>query len=605
MINVIQNEDVYNISFKYDPLLISLVKNVPGRRWVPESKIWTIPKERLGFFLNQVRGTDYEPFVKIVSNEHLNENASLDVTAEIPQIDLKDVPFHVAEGFKPYAHQLDFMKFAIDRQLRNLNEGFLLCDDQGLGKTLEAYNLAEYNRTHNNFKHCLIICCINSSKYNWMNDIEYHSNGQDTPYIIGARKKRNGGVRYDTGSAEKLQDLELGYMYGDPKEDRLPYYLILNIEAIRYSKGKSYLISDQIIRMINEGSLNMIVIDEIHKNASMQSKQGTQISRIHKLSKNPVLWLPMTGTPITNSPLDLYLPLQLIGSHAFTSFYKWSQEFCVYGGFGGHEVVGYKNVPRLKAMLQANMLRRLKSDVLDLPPKIRYTEYVENTPYQTKLYNSVRMDLIRQKDSILSMLNPMVQLLRLRQVNGSPELVDEELPIDKSYISKNAKIKRLLELIDEATMRGEKVLVFSNWVQTLRTLYTFVSQRYKTCCFTGTMSPEDREKHKRVFQNNPEYKVLLGTIGAAGTTHTFTAASTIIFYDEPWTPSDKAQAEDRAYRIGTTKPVTIFTLITKDTVDDKVNQILYTKQGISNYIVDNKVDIHNDPKLFDLLLSDQ
>ena len=86
--------------------------------------------------------------------------------------------------------------------------------------------------------------------------------------------------------------------------------------------------------------------------------------------------------------------------------------------------------------------------------------------------------------------------------------------------------------------------------------------------------------------------------------HTLTVARNVIFYDEPWNATDKAQAEDRAYRIGTTSSVNIYTLITKGTIDERVHNILYTKDGISRYIVDGSLDIHSNPELFDLLLSD-
>ena len=194
--------------------------------------------------------------------------------------------------------------------------------------------------------------------------------------------------------------------------------------------------------------------------------------------------------------------------------------------------------------------------------------------------------------------------MRLRQVNGSPEIVDKNLKIDSSYISKNAKLKRLLEILEEIHERGEKVIVFSNWVEPLRTLYKFVSKKYKTCCYTGTMSTEDREKNKRVFQNNPEYTVMVGTIGAMGTSHTLTAANNVIFFDEPWTATDKAQAEDRAHRAGTSKSVNIITILSKDTIDDRVHDIVYGKDCVAGYIVDGKLDIHNNPELFDKLLGD-
>ena len=143
-------------------------------------------------------------------------------------------------------------------------------------------------------------------------------------------------------------------------------------------------------------------------------------------------------------------------------------KFCVYGGFGDHEIIGYKNIPYLKELLEGNMLRRLKKNVLDLPEKIYYTEYVENTDYQDRLYESVAEGLIAKREQIIGSMNPLAQMIRLRQVNGSPELIDDSLSVDKNYIKKNAKIERLLILLDEIHDRGEKVIIFSNWVEPLR-----------------------------------------------------------------------------------------------------------------------------------------
>ena len=95
---------------------------------------------------------------------------------------------------------------------------------------------------------------------------------------------------------------------------------------------------------------------------------------------------------------------------------------------------------------------------------------------------------------------------------------------------------------------------------------------------------------------------MLGRVGALGTSHTLTVARNVIFYDLPWNPSDKQQEEDRCHRPGTTNSVSIYSLITKDTVDEKVHEILYTKEGTANYIVDNNLDLHNHPELFDMLL---
>lgn len=600
MISVIQNQDLYEIRFKYDPNIVNLVKLVPGRRWNPDGKFWTIPRDKLGFLIMQLKDTQYEQLLQIHSNEHINENATLDPTTHIPNIDISKVPFYIEPGKKPFNHQLDFMKYAIDKENRGYMSGFILGDDPGLGKTASALNLAIYNKRRYKFKHCLVICCINSSKYNWLDDIHKHLQGIEDGYILGTRRlKRDGSLRYSTGNKERLEDLQSGHMYGDKKAPKLPYFIITNIEAIRAKSGKTFPIADEIIRLVNSGEISMIAIDEVHKNTSPTSLQGKQLLRIKKYTGHKVEWIPVTGTPITKNPTDAFLSLKLIDAHNFSSYYTWCKEFCIYGGFGGHEIIGYKNVPRIKAMLQGNMIRRLKKDVLDLPEKMFYTEYIENTTYQKKLEERFTEELLNERSEVLASLNPLVKFLKLRQVNGSPELVDRDCAIDSHYIKKNAKLARLLELLEEIQDRHEKVIVFSNWVEPLRTLYKFISKRWKTCVFTGTMKDSDREKHKQVFINNPEYNIMLATIGSMGVSHSFPGVANEIFYDTPWNYVDRLQAEDRIHGIGRGSTTSnYYTLLSKDTVDERVWRIMYDKKDVASYIVDGKLDIRNNPDLF-------
>ena len=495
------------------------------------------------------------------------------------------------------------LKYAKWRINNGLTSGFVLADEMGCGKSLETMNWAMYLKEKYNAKHCLIIACVNSAKYNWRADIEKHTNGKEVPYILGTRRKRDGSFNFVGSGKSKLDDLTTMTMYG--KDEPLPYFIVINIEAIRTKVGKNFVVADKIIELVNSGHISMIALDEVHLNASPQSISGKQLLRIKKeTATKQIQWIPMTGTPITSKPTDVFLPLRLVDGHTTTSFWKWCQNFCIYGGFGGHEIIGYKNIPQLKNMLQPNMLRRLKKDILDLPPKVHTTEYIENTAYQQKLYDKISTSMIEERESIVKSLNPLSQFLHLRQVNGSPELVDDSISIDdKDYLSKNAKLTRLLELVkDILSDENEKIVIFSNWVEPLRTIYKFISKQYKVCCYTGTMSSDEREKHKQAFINDPERRIILGTVGALGTSHTLTVARNVIFYDSPWNPSDIEQAEDRCHRPGTTSTVFVYSLITKGTVDEKVHQILSKKEGTANYIVDNELDLRSHPELFDLLL---
>lgn len=606
MINVLENKrfNIYEIYSPYDAQLIDIIKDVPGRMWHNDKKFWSIPIDKLGFFLRSIRGTIYEPITTVYSSENIDVNQPIGVNTHIPDVDLSGVKLYVQDGMKLFQHQLDFMKYAIDRHVVGHHSGFLLADEPGAGKTLEVMNLAMYHKNYWYAKHCLIICCVNSAKYNWVEDIVKHTNGAEKPYLLGARLKRDKVTeRYDTSSADKLADLVSGHMYGDEKYPELPYFLIVNIEAFRYRVKKKYAFSDIVINWINRGLINMIALDEIHRNASASSIQGQQILRIKKNSKRAVEWIPMTGTPITSKPTDVFLPLRLVDGHDSNAFSNWKRLFCIIGGYDDHDIIAYKNIPMLKNMLEPNMLRRRKCDILDLPPKVHHIEYVENSAYQKKLYREIANNIEENKEGIMTSLNPLAAFLRLRQVTGSPELVDENLIIDNSYLSKNAKLTRLLQLVDEIVTNGEKVVIFSNWTKPLGTLYKFISRKYGTCCYTGKMSQAAREQHKQAFISNVNYPVMLGTVGALGVSHTLTVARNIIFYDKPWNPADVEQCEDRCHRPGTTQTVNVYSLIAKDTIDDHVEKLLEKKSDVANYIVDGELDIRRNPELFDMLLN--
>lgn len=613
MITAVQNGDLYEIRFPYDPSLVELVKSVPGRWWHPEGKYWSIPRDKIGFLQSRLGPTHYYSQLKIISQEHIAENATIEFTeeAEIPDVDISDVTLYVQNGCTLYQHQIDTLKFEIGREQKGLKTGFILGDPMGAGKTLQVINLALYNKEHKGAKHCLIVACINSAKHNWVADIKKHTNGQYEGYLLGSRLNKNGEVKPDQTGEDKYLDLKTGFKYGNEACGPLPYFLIVNIEAFRYkmknAKKNKDAFTCELINQIIQGNISMIALDEIHRNASPQSDQGKAIIKVKKAvrGEHDIEWIPMTGTPIVNNPLDVFLPLMLVNGHTCNSYYEWSREYCVYGGYGGHDVISYKNIPKLKSLLQPNMLRRKRKDILDLPPKVEMIEYVQNSDYQKKLYLKILADMQSDKAKIQKSLNPMTSFLRLRQVNGAPEIVDPSILIDSKYLNKNAKVKRAIELIDEIIANDEKVVVFSNWVETLKAIHAILKmKKIKTCVYTGTMKQEVREQHKLVFMENPEYHVILGTIGALGTSHTLTAATNEIFLDEPWSPAVKDQATDRIYRIGTTQSVTIYTLLSEGTVDDKVHDILFKKQGSSDLIVDNMNDVLKDhPEMLDWLLS--
>ena len=233
-------------------------------------------------------------------------------------------------------------------------------------------------------------------------------------------------------------------------------------------------------------------------------------------------------------------------------------------------------MPELRERVDDVMLRRLKKDVLDLPEKTYTTEYVEMGTAQRRLYDEVHEALKDNIDKIVVSANPLAQLIRLRQATGFPGILS-------STISDSAKLDRLEELVADVAEDGKKCIVFSNWSDITDEVMLRL-KKYNPAVITG--DTKDRETEKDKFMNNPACKVIVGTIGAMGTGLTLTAASTVIFLDSPWNRANKEQAEDRAHRIGTTENVNIITLVTKDTIDERIEELVYKKGKMADLLVD-------------------
>jgi SNF2 family DNA or RNA helicase len=231
------------------------------------------------------------------------------------------------------------------------------------------------------------------------------------------------------------------------------------------------------------------------------------------------------------------------------------------------------------------MLRRKKSEVLNLPPKIRQTQYVQMSAKQRKLYAEIKGQIEQNLAEIALNPNPLAQLTRLRQVTSHPLLVSSQF----TDIEDNAKMSRMYDLVDELASNGQKAIIFSNWTEVTSFARNMLAE-FNPAYITGeNADPNYRQAEKDRFQNDPDCKVIIGTIGAMGTGLTLTAASTVIFLDRPWTMAAVEQAEDRAHRIGTTGTVNIITLACENSIDDRIEQILADKADIFDALIDGQM----------------
>jgi len=323
----------------------------------------------------------------------------------------------------------------------------------------------------------------------------------------------------------------------------------------------------------------MMIVDEIHKCKNPSSQQGKALLL---LSKHVKYFLGLTGTVLSNSPLDAYVPLKCTGRES-ANFTQFKSRYCEFGGFGDYQIVGFKHLDELQNKLDSISVRRLKADVLDLPPKIHTDEYLEMGSKQAKLYSDVLQAIMKDIDNVTLSLDPLGQLIRLRQATADTSILSKS-------VEESVKMERLEEIVEEVAERGSKAIVFSNWTQ-VTDIARKRLKKYNPAVITGQI--KDRETEKKKFMENDKCKVIICTTAAAGVGITLTAADTVIFLDEPWTAATKEQAEDRAYRIGTKSTVNIITLLCKGTIDEFIHKIVNKKKAMSEAIVDKKFDLKN------------
>lgn len=536
------------ISFPYDQELVDLMREQPSRFWHKESKEWEVPANRLPSLL------------PLFGNRHI-------VIEGMAKGKQKTISLPDGFTFKtePYSYQREGVEYGLNKPF------FILGDEQGLGKTKQVIDLAIARRMRKPFAHALIICGVNGLKWNWRAEIAKHSN--ETGYVLGTRYRKRSGREYDGGIKARLEDL-----------NNLPndFFLITNMESLRSKE-----IANKIAQLAKQGVIGMIAFDEIHKCKNSSTQQGKGLLKI-----KADIMVAMSGTPLMNSPLDLYVPLKWLGYEKH-NFYQFKNRYAVLGGYGGYQVVGYKNLTELQSVLDSIMIRRLKKEVLDLPEKVYITEYVEMSEAQEKIYDEVLAAVRKNIDKIALSPNPLAQLIRLRQATGYTGILS-------SNIRESAKLDRLEELVEDTVESGDKVIVFSNWTDMITPAFERL-KKYNPAVITG--ETKDRVAEQDKFMNDDSCKVILGTTGAMGTGLTLTAGSTVIFLDSPWNRANKEQAEDRAHRIGTKSNVTIITLVTKGTIDERIEELIYQKGVMADLLIDGKLPDKNKREILEYLLS--
>jgi superfamily II DNA or RNA helicase len=441
------------------------------------------------------------------------------------------LPDSVKAELRPYQKEgFDFLC-----HLTQLKLGGVLADDMGLGKTLQTLAwLAWLREQTKNPKPSLVICPA-SVLHNWRREAE-----RFTPHLK-VLVLESGAARHNLRRQIPQHDL-----------------IVTNYALLRRD-----------LEALQKFAFGAVILDEAQfvKNPSAQITQSVKQLRGDHL-------LALTGTPLENRLLDLWSivdfiqPSYLGNQEQFTQTYEPR----------GEDPASAQRIARrrLSAKLRPLMLRRLKQRVAkDLPDRIEERRDCDLGDDQRKLYLA---ELRRSRDQVFqsvaenglaqSKIHVLAALTRLRQICCHPRLVGSDAP--------SGKTETLFELLDPLLSEGQKVLVFSQFVQVLKLLENECAQRQiKTHLLTG--QTRQRQEVVSAFQNDPSAAVFLLSLRAAGTGLNLTNASYVVLYDPWWNPAVEAQAIDRSHRIGQVNTVNAYRLIAPGTVEEKIWELQQRK----------------------------
>jgi len=527
-----------------------LCKSVFGARWNPKDKCWEYPlrPETLRQLTAVFPGLTVAPEVKMAIAEIVDREAiAAEMKAEGWQGAEPVEPMPIRT--KPFKHQVAAYNMAL-----NLPAAGLLME-QGCGKTITAIAIAGRRFQRGEIQRCLIVAPASVVPV-WPQEFNLHA---DFPHEVLVLE----------GPVAKREQALLNWR---PEPGEL-HVAVVNYEA-----------TWRMEEALAKWSPDMIICDESQRIKTPGAKQSKAMHRLGCIAKYRLI---LTGTPVTQGPLDFFSQYKFLDPGIFgNSYYAFRGRYAVMGGYENRQVVGYKNLPELIRKAHSIAFRVTKEEALDLPPFVDQVLYCELERKAMSIYTQLKKESVAElsEEKVLTATNVLSRLLRLSQLTGG-YLGDGEGGIEE--VSK-AKMNLLDETLDDLLGAGKKIIVFARFLPEIAAIRKLLEKKqidYEW--IAGEVKMEDRGEAVRRFQEEPECKVFVAQIQTAGLGITLTAADTAIFYSLDYSFANYDQARARLHRIGQRNAVTYIHLVARGTVDEKVLKALQKKKSVADEVVDN------------------
>ena len=528
----------YKVTFQYHPMLVKCIKRIPSARYRADGKFWEVATNDIVYLQKMgVWARDYH----FVTNVLWLEDSEPVQSYEPLPLPVLNVPHNLL--IEPYDYQKEGIAYALEKKR------CILGDEQGLGKTIEAIGLLTATRAFP-----ALVVCPASLKINWQRELRKFGglNG-----VILDDRNRNTWHRF----------WEIKRKDGKPCAE----VFIVNYESLRKffvtkvrREGRFTLKSVDFDE--RKDLFRTLIIDESHK----CKNSGTQQSKfVQGLAIGKEYVLELTGTPVVNNNTDLIQQLTIMGRlNDFGGYTKFMARYCA----GEHKS---SHLKELNYLLRKNcFVRRLKKDVLtQLPDKTR--SYLVTDIDNMKEYKEAERDIIKYLVKYQDADDEKIQ----RTIRGA---IMVKMGVLKQ-ISARGKVGGAIDIIHNTIdgEDGQKLIVFCYLKEVVQAL----KQEFKgAVTVTGDDTPAQKQYAVDRFQNDERVRLIILNYKSGGVGLTLTAASNVLFVEQPWTAAECYQAEDRAHRNGQKNAVNCVYLLGQNTIDEYMYDLIHIKKNISNAV---------------------
>lgn len=340
---------------------------------------------------------------------------------------------------------------------------------------------------------------------------------------------------------------------------------------------------------------DLIVCDESQR---IKNPSAAQSKALHKLGDAAPFRMILSGTPVQNNAVDLYSQYRFLDPAVYgANFYAFKNRYCIMGGYGQHQIVGYRNMDELVEKEHSVAYRITKEECLDLPQQTFINRYVQFTDAEQAIYEQLRKSSFLELETgeNVTATTILTMYLRLMQLTGGFLTADEST---RPKQVNTAKLDALTDIVDDYVVdAGKKLVIFARFRAEIAAIENLLRLRkIQYGSIYGDVPMEERGKIVEDFQTNPDTKVFVAQIQTAGLGITLHAASTAVFYSYDYNYANYAQALARIHRIGQRLPVTYIHLVVDGSIDEKILAALENKEDMAKTVVDSWREVLTAPE---------